>query len=72
MSKFVSQTGESHYFSDLYCTFDTVRAVTTIEADESAASSDFLKKTERERERERKRAKDKISISALLKGIFGM
>ena len=32
------------------------------------------KKTERERESERKRkwAKDKISISALLKGIFGM
>ena len=54
------------------------RAVTTIEADEAAASSDFLKKKktnkekERERERERKRAKDKISISALLKVIFGM
>ena len=59
------------------------RAVTTIEADEAAASSDFFskkpqnkqtKKPEREieRERERKRAKDNISISALLKGIFGM
>ena len=49
------------------------RAVTTIEADEAAASSDFLnnKKT-KEKEKERKRAKDKISISALLKVIFGM
>ena len=53
-----------------------VRAVTTIEADEAAASSDFLKKKtkekERERKKERKKAKDEISISALLKGIFGM
>ena len=51
------------------------RAVTTIEADEAAALSDFLQKKkpkDKERERERKRAKYKISISALLKGIFGM
>ena len=56
------------------------RAVTTIEADEAAASSDFLNKKNKkkqtnkeiEREKERKRAKDKISISALLKVIFGM
>ena len=58
--------------------------VTTIEADEAAASTDFLKKKtkqtktktktkrEREREKERKRAEDNISISALLKVIFGM
>ena len=48
------------------------RAVTTIEADETAASSNFLKKKNRKRKRKGKRAKDKISISALLKGIFGM
>ena len=47
------------------------RAVTTIEADEATASSDFLKK-KTEREREKEKSKDKISISALLKGIFGM
>ena len=44
------------------------RAVTTIEADETAASSNFLnnkkKKTEREKEKEQK--------TALLKGIFGI
>lgn len=44
-----------------------IRAVTTI---------DFLKKKkrkkEREREREKKKEQKKISISALLKGIFGI
>ena len=39
------------------------RAVTTIEADEAAASSDFLKK-----KNEREREKCTISISALSKG----
>ena len=49
-----------------------IRAVTTIGADEAAASSDFRKKKTKEKEREKEKEKDKISISALLKGIFGM
>ena len=55
----------------------TTMAILISSLREAAASSDFLKKKERikrerERERERESAKDKISISPLLKGIFGM
>ena len=46
------------------------RAVTTIVSQQQQQQK--KRKRKRERERERKGAKDKISISALLKGIFGM
>ena len=53
--------------------FYSIRAVTTIQADEAAEAADFLKKMiiKKTKEKERER-KIMISISALLKGIFGM